>query len=158
MITRCVVVILAAVSTGSAAEPWEVCQFAAMNRPPPFQLFCWGSDGQQLYGLFSYAAHRFPGDPPPATLHGRRNGTSFRPNAVLQVSDSWEGPWRTVARVHSGKDGFAVDRQKGVSYLRVRLDAFMRHMRGTHCGRVVLESGEAATVDLRKLLRDRSRQ
>jgi hypothetical protein len=152
MITRYATLFVLAVSTCAAGEPWEVCQFVAYTKPQPFYLFCWGDDGNSFYGTFTYAAYRAHGEPPPASLHGTRDGEWFRPNVTLQISRSWDGPWKTIKRLRVGTEVFTVDKDKGASDLRVRLDAFRPHLRSIRCGRIVLESGEAATIDLSKLL------
>lgn len=52
---------------------------------------------------------------------------------------------------------FTVDTVKGVSGLSVRLEAFRPYLRKFRSGRVVLESGEAATIDLNNLLPEKDR-
>jgi hypothetical protein len=79
------------------------------------------------------------------------NGTlrPIRPKLSLQVSHDWEGPWSTVARVRARSE-----RLQGSSAYRVRvqLESFRPHLSSHACGRVVLDSGDAASITLSKLL------
>ena len=135
MIARFTAIVALAASTCAAARPWEDCQFVSYSQPRPFYLSCWGDDGKSLYGKFTYAA-RLP---------------SQRPTVILQVSQTWDGPWKTVARVCADRE---VLQSGDASRLRVRLSAFEPQLRSHKAGRVVLATGDIATISLCKLLRE----
>ena len=134
MITRCLAIIAVTVSTCAAAKPWEECQFVAYAQP--FYLSCWGDDGKHLYGTFIYAGIL----------------PSERPTVALQISRSWDGPWKTVTRLSAGKEILPSGPQGDASRLRLTLGAFWPYLRNHECGRVVLDTGEAANITLSKLL------
>jgi hypothetical protein len=150
----------ASVAALVAREPWDTCEsYTPMpgDHHKPFEIGCWGDDGKELHGFFTYAARRYPGDLPPARLHGKRDAEWFRPNVTFQISRTWDGPWKTIGRLRVGDDVFTVDTAKGGSGLQVQLEAFRPYLRKFQCGRVVLESGEAATIDLDNLLPQKER-
>ena len=131
---------------------------SAGHHEPPFEIGCWGDDGAHLEGFFAYAmGFRHPDDPPPTTLHGKHDGDAFRPNVTFQIGRSSDGPWKTIGRLHTGDDALTVDPSKGAFGLYIQLDAFRPHLRKIQHGRVVLESGEAATIDLDHLLPEKER-
>jgi hypothetical protein len=149
---------LVAVAVSSAAERGESWSEGESYTPmpgqhhPSFEVVGWGSDGQHLYGLFIYKLSRYPDDPPVGIVRGVSDGDSFRPNATLQVSESWDGPWRTVATLKLGQELLAIEASKGYAGLRVTLDAFKPYVATIPCGRVVLDSSETATVGLKGLI------
>ncbi len=136
MLTRFIAAFIMAVSTCTAAEPWEVAQFVAYSEPQPLYLGRWGHDGKTLFATFMYA-----GSP-----------ASVRPKVALQVSQTWDGPWKTVARVRADREVLQSGARGDASQLRVRLGAFGRYLRSHKAGRVVLDTGESATISLCKLL------
>ncbi len=132
MILRCIAILAVAISTCAAAKPWEACQFVAYSQPQPFYLNCWGDDGKSLYGTFIY--HAIP--------------ASDRPSVALQISRSYDGPWTPVGRVRATRKVLQNDARGRASRLRAPLEAFRRHLRSHGCGRIVLDTGEVATIDL----------
>ena len=138
MIARFLATLVLASSTFAAAEPWEDCQFVSYSQPQAFYLSCWGEDGKSMFGKFTYAAI-------PQSKH---------PRVVLQVSRTWEGPWKTVARVRADRE-ILESRTGGASRLHVGLGAFAPHLRSHEAGRVVLPTGEIATIRLCKLLHEK---
>ncbi|MGC2626451.1 MAG: hypothetical protein WA269_06405 [Candidatus Udaeobacter sp.] len=143
-----------------AGEAWEICE---QYTPVPgrhhaaFELGCWGNDGSHLHALFMYAWRRYPDDPPPAMLHGARDGNFFRPNVTFQIGRCWKGPWKTIRRLHVGDEPLSIDKSKGGSGLEVQLDAFRPYLRSGKCGRVILESGEGDAFSLDSLLPEKER-
>ena len=138
MISR-VIIILALVATMSgAAEPWQASQFVVYSKPEKFYLTTWGHDGKTLYAEFTYAA--IP--------------KSHHPMLSLQIAQSWQGPWKTVARVRADREVLQSGARGDASRLRVTLDAFEPHLRSHKAGRVVLGTGDAATISLCKLLHE----
>src|SRR6266581_4604255 len=114
------VVVSMSIHTSFASEPWEQCEsYTAMpgHHHAPFELGCWGDDGSHLHALFMYAWRRYPGDPPPAVLHGRRDGQFFRPNVTFQIGRCWKGPWTTIGRLHVGDEALTINKTKGGSGL-----------------------------------------
>jgi len=136
MLTRLIAVFLMVAGTCAAGEPWEAAEFVAYSEPQPFYLSSWGHDGKHLFATFMY------------------NGipTSEHPKLVLQVSHSWKGPWKTVGRVLADREVLQSGARGDASQLHVRLAAFERHLTSYEAGRVVLATGEAATISLCKLL------
>jgi hypothetical protein len=119
---------------------------------PPFEVVGWGSDGAHLYGLFIYTLSRHPDDPPVGIVRGVSDGDWFRPNVTLQVSESWNGPWRTVGTLELGRELLTIEASKGHAGLRVALDAFKPYVATLRCGRIVLDSSETATIGLKGLI------
>src|SRR5437868_2709293 len=130
----------------ASADAWDTCEsYTPMpgHHHPPFELGCWGDEGSHLHGAFMYAWRRYPDDPAPTTLRGKREGDFFRPNVTFQIGRCWKGPWKTIGHLHVGDDVLKIDKAKGAGLLEVQLDIFRPHLRTGKCGRVVLESGEA---------------
>ncbi len=78
-----------ALNESVTGEAWDTCEsYTPMpgEHHKPFEIGCWGDDGRQLHGFFTYAARRYPDDTPAATLHGKRDRESFRPNVTFQIS------------------------------------------------------------------------
>ena len=119
---------------------------------PPFEVIGWGSDGEHLYGIFIYKLSRYPDDPPLGTVRDVNDGDWFQPNATLQVSKSWDGPWNTVGSVQLGRELLTIEPSNGYAGLRVTLDAFRPYISAVLCGRVVLDSSETATIGLNGLI------
>ena len=94
-------------------------------------------------------------DPAPAVIKGARlpNG-SFWPFATLQVSDSMEGPWQTIGRsaVAGEPATITVAAGKIISDLAIDLSAFRPVRRQKRWGRIVLETGDDAVIELKELL------
>jgi hypothetical protein len=76
----------------------------------------------------------------------------FGRNVTFQVSHDWKGPWKTIARSLQGHDTLAIDTAKGYAAVESDLTPFKRWLGKLNCGRIVLESGEAATFDINNLL------
>jgi len=138
MTARVIISLTLAASTCAAAEPWQASQFVAYSQPQSFYLTSWGNDGKSLYATFTYAAI-------PKSEH---------PKVALEISQSWDGPWKTVARLRADREVLQSGPRCDASRLRVRLGAFEPHLRSHKAGRVVLATGEAATISLCKLLRE----
>ena len=138
MIARAIVILTLAASACAAAERWSAGQFVAYSEPQSFHLTSWGHDGKSLYAAFMYAAI-------PKSQH---------PVVSLQISHSWEGPWKTVARVRAEREILQSGRRGDVSRLRVRVGAFEPYLRSYKAGRAVLATGEAGTISLCKLVRE----
>ena len=148
-----------AIAAGSRPS-WQTCESYTPiqgEHHKPFEIGCWGDDGGQLFGFFGYTTRRYPDDTPASTLRGRSEGKSFRPNVRLQISHSWKGPWKTVRRLHVGDHLLTVDRMGDGTGLEVELEAFRPYLRKFQCGRVVLETGEAARVYLDDLIPEKDR-
>ena len=159
---RALVVIALSISVHkvSASEPWETCEeYTPMpgHHHAAFELACLGDDGSHLDALFMYAWRRYLDDPPPATLHGKRDGQFFRPNVTFQIGRCGKGPWETIGRLHVGYETLSIDKTKGGSGLQVQLDAFRPYLRSGKCGRIVLESGEGDAFSLESLLLEKER-
>ena len=118
----------------------------------PFEIVAWGSDGDHLVGFSIYKARRHRGDRPLGTVRGLSRAEWFCPNVTFQISQSWDGPWRTLGKAQQGRELLAFDPTKGYARLRVNLDAFKPYVEALECGRIVLESGETATVGLKGLV------
>ena len=116
----------------------------------PFELGCWGDDDSHLHALFmcTPGGRYLLDDPPPALLHGKKNGQFFRPNVTFQIGRCWTGPWKTIGRSHIGDEALKIDKGTGGGGLEVQLDIFRPHLRSGKCGRVVLESGEGEAFKL----------
>jgi hypothetical protein len=138
-----------------AGESWtEGVSYTPMpgQHHPPFETIGWGSDGSQLFGLLIYKYRRYPDDSPPATLHGKQRDDWFWPNVTFQVSCSWRGPWKTIGRSRQGRETLGIDRARGYAGLKTDLDVFKPYIGKLECGRIVVESGEAATLDINNLV------
>jgi hypothetical protein len=138
MIARLIIILALAATTCAAVEPWQAGEFVVYSKPQKFYLTAWGHDGKSLYAEFTYAAI-------PKSQH---------PTLSLQIGQSWQGPWKTVARVRADKEILQSGTRGDASRLRVTLGAFEPHLRSHKAGRVVLGTGEAATISLCKLLRE----
>ena len=159
---RCVRILLVSaclLAVVSRANAWETCEsYTPMpgHHHAPFELGCWGVDDSHLHALFTYPWRRYPDDPAPVPLHGKKDGQFFRPNVTFQIGRCWAGPWKTIGRSHAGDDLLKIDKAKGGGALEVQLDIFRPHLRSGKCGRVVLESGEGAAFRLNIFLLEKN--
>ena len=123
------------------------------ERHSPFEMIMASSHEGRLSGGFIYVARRHRDDPAPAAeLKGEAREDVFWPNVVLQVGPDGEGPWETVGRSATGTDTLKIKRAAKPELFKVQLDAFRPFIGRMRFGRVVLESGEAALVDLEQML------
>jgi len=146
-------------SSAKDAEVWSVAWQAHLLHPEDrgrFQLVSLDADRESFVG-WAWFENYIKGnpDPPPAKIPAVRSPAGvFWPVATLQVGDALEGPWETVG--HSRPDGertsIIVAPGAENHELYVDLSAFRPLLRQKTWGRILLETGDAALIELKELL------
>jgi hypothetical protein len=119
-------------------------------RRHPFYVSVTDSTDGRLCALCVYLGDVRTG---PIVLHGRMNSSQrFSPVISYQVGIGTKENWREIARSHRSGDTLTITDTTPVARLNVDMEPFRDFIGRSRWGRVVLENGKAAVVDLDDLL------
>jgi hypothetical protein len=126
-------------------------------RVEPFQIVGIGSeDGNHLVGEFLFFNYK-EGEkfPPPVTIQGSRKADgTFWPRVVAQVTTEINSPWTTIQTpppVGEATSLVVTPKQEKQRFY-VDLDIFCPMIGKMECGKIVLETGDAALFEIKDLL------